>query len=96
MLGYVSYPKRDQSGIFWQEEYLGKDGVEKQYQSVLQGVKGDRIIAINALHQVEAENVIVHPIHGQNINLTIDKDVQGKLYESIRALAHKASFTCDC
>jgi penicillin-binding protein 2 len=93
LLGYVSYPKRDQSGNFWQDEYIGKDGVEKEYQQALQGVSGERIIAINALHQVEAENVVVYPSHGANIQLTVDKGVQAKLYERIEALAKKASFT---
>ncbi len=93
LLGYVSYPRKDDSGIFWQDEYIGKDGLEKQYQTVLQGLSGERIIAINALHQIEAENVIAPPMSGQNITTTIDKDVQAKLYERIVELAHKASFT---
>lgn len=93
LLGYVSYPKRDSSGVFWQDEYVGKDGVEKQYQTLLQGVKGERIIAINALHQVEAENVVIYPAHGANITLSIDKGVQEKLYQGIEALAKKTSFS---
>jgi penicillin-binding protein 2 len=93
ILGYVSYPKKDQSGIFWQEEYIGKDGVEKQYQSLLQGVAGQRVIAINALHEVEAENVTIDPSNGENITLTIDKGVQAKLYERMEALAQKVGFT---
>ena len=87
LLGYVSYPKKDSSGIFWQEEYIGKDGVEKQYQSSLQGVPGERVIAINAHQEIEAQNVTVDPVHGQNIKLTIDKGVQAKLYQSIKSLA---------
>lgn len=93
MIGYVSYPKRDQSGIFWQDEYLGKDGVEKQYQTELSGVKGERIIEVSALQRIEAQNVVVYPTHGENIVLSIDKGVQAKLYESMEALAKKASFT---
>ena len=87
ILGYVSYPKKDSSGIFWQEEYIGKDGLERQYQSQLQGVPGERVIAINAHQEVEAENVTIDPTHGENIKLTIDGEVQAKLYERIRALA---------
>jgi penicillin-binding protein 2 len=87
LLGYVSYPKKDSSGVFWQEAYIGKDGVEKQYQSVLQGVPGERVIAVNAHQEVEAENVTVDPTHGENIKLTIDAGVQAKLYERIHALA---------
>lgn len=93
LLGYVSYPKRDQSGVFWQDEYIGKDGVEKEYQKALQGISGERVIAINALHQVEAQNVVVYPTHGANLQLTVDKGVQAKLYERMEALAKKASFT---
>lgn len=89
MLGYVSYPKKDSSGIFWQEEYIGKDGIEKQYQSILQGVPGERLIAINAHQEIEAENVTVDPTHGENITLTIDSRVQAKLYERIKTLAEE-------
>jgi penicillin-binding protein 2 len=93
LLGYVSYPKRDQSGVFWQEEYVGKDGVEKEYQDALAGVKGERIIEVTARQEIQAQNVVVYPTHGENVVLTIDKDVQAKLYERMEALAHKASFT---
>lgn len=92
LLGYVSYPKKDQSGVFWQDEYIGKDGIEKEYQDKLQGVKGERIVAINALHEIEAENVTVSPKNGENLKLTVDKYVQAKLYERIEALAHKVGF----
>lgn len=93
LLGYVSYPKKDQGGVFWQDEYIGKDGIEKQYQDKLQGTKGERIVAIDALHNVETANVIVDPVNGENLKLTIDKGVQAKLYESMEALAKKANFT---
>lgn len=93
LLGYVSYPKRDQGGVYWQTEYIGKDGLEKQYQDTLQGVKGERIIAISATHEIESQNVVVYPMHGENMVLTIDKGVQAKLYERMEALSHKAGFT---
>jgi penicillin-binding protein 2 len=92
LLGYVSYPKRDQSGVFWQDEYLGKDGVEKQYQNELAGVRGERIVEVTAHQDIEAENVIVYPTHGENLVLTIDKGVQEKLYEGIADLAGRAGF----
>jgi penicillin-binding protein 2 len=88
LLGYVSYPKKDSSGVFWQEEYIGKDGVEKQYQTLLQGVPGERVIAVNARQEVEAENITVNPTHGENLKLTIDGGVQAKFYERIAALAN--------
>ncbi len=93
ILGYVSYPKKDQMGVFWQDEYLGKDGVEKQYQTELAGAKGERIIEVTALHEIESQNVVVYPTHGENLLLTIDKGVQAKLYERMDSLARKVGFT---
>ena len=93
LLGYVSYPKKDQSGVFWQDEYIGRDGIEKQYQDRLSGIRGEKVIAVTALHKIEAENVTIDPTNGENLKLTIDKGVQAKLYESMEALAHKAFFT---
>lgn len=92
LLGYVSYPKKDSSGVFWQEEYLGKDGVELQYQMELQGVPGQRVVAINARQEVESENVTVDPTNGNNIRLTVDSEVQAKLYERIKALAEEYGY----
>jgi penicillin-binding protein 2 len=93
VLGYVSYPKKDSSGVFWQDAYIGKDGVEKQYQDRLAGVRGERVIAVNALHEVEAENVTIAPVNGENLTLTIDKGVQAKLYERIEALALRVGYS---
>jgi penicillin-binding protein 2 len=93
LLGYVSYPKRDQSGVFWQDEYIGKDGVEKFYQTELAGVRGERIIEVTARKQVEAQNVVVYPTNGENLVLTVDKNVQAKLYESMQNLAKEVGFT---
>ncbi len=93
LLGYVSYPKKDQSGIFWQDEYIGKTGVEKQYQTELGGVRGERIIEVTALREIEAQNVVIYPSHGENVTLSVDKDVQAKLQESMASLARKVGFT---
>ena len=93
ILGYVSYPKKDDGGVFWQDSYIGKDGVEKIYNDLLQGVTGQKIIAIDASRNIESENVTIDPINGKNIRLTIDKEVQAKMYERMVALASKAHFT---
>ncbi len=92
LLGYVSYPKKDQSGIFWQEEYVGKDGVEKQFQEDLQGEKGQKLIEVSATREIISQNVTVPPKSGKNIKLSIDSKVQTKIYQEVESLAKKASF----
>ncbi len=92
VLGYVSYPKKDSSGVFWQSDYVGKDGIEKLYQSRLQGVPGEKLVAVSARREIQSENVTVYPKDGENLRLTIDSRVQTKLYEAMSSLAHQAGF----
>lgn len=92
LLGYVSYPQKDQSGVFWQDEYVGKDGAEKQFQEELQGKKGEQIVEVSATHEVISHNVTKPSTAGNNVRLTIDSRVQSKMYEALASLAKKASF----
>ncbi len=92
LLGYVSYPQKDQSGVFWQDEYVGKDGAEKQFQGELQGKKGEQIVEVSATHEIISHNVTKPATAGNNVRLTIDSRVQARMYEALVSLAKKASF----
>src|SRR3989344_2742261 len=49
VLGYVSYPAQDKGGNFWQSEFEGLDGLEKEYNAKIKGENGSKIIETNAL-----------------------------------------------
>ena len=34
LLGYVSYPSQDNTGNYWQSEFIGKDGLESKNISI--------------------------------------------------------------
>jgi penicillin-binding protein 2 len=84
ILGFVSYPKKDRTGIFWQENYIGREGVEKQYDSLLSGTPGKKLIETNALQKVTSENTIESGVDGENITLSIDSRVQKELFYEIK------------
>ncbi len=92
ILGYVSYPKRDSSGYFWQLEYEGKSGVEKLFQDTLAGINGATLASRNVEGTVATESSIVAPIPGQNVALSIDARVQESMYSSIKTLADSAGY----
>ncbi|MFS1514073.1 peptidoglycan D,D-transpeptidase FtsI family protein [Chengkuizengella sp. SCS-71B] len=58
------------------QEYVGYDGLEFMYQEVLRGKNGTRTYPINALGRIIGDPVVVPPVKGNNLYLTIDKDVQ--------------------
>ncbi len=93
LLGYVSYPQKDSSGNYWQSSFIGKDGVEKVYNDRLKGENGVRITEVDVKDQVQSENMITPPKHGDNMVLAIDMGVQGQLYKSIVNMANSVGFS---
>ena len=93
ILGYVSYPTQDKGGNFWQGEFIGKDGLEKQYNDLLKGENGSKIIEMDALGKVYSENVVNTPKQGTDLVTTIDSKIQKELFNLIKNLSESKSFT---
>lgn len=93
LLGYVSYPSKDSKGFFYQEEFVGKNGVEKIYNDLLSGENGIKLIEVNALGKVQSESSMQPPADGKDIFLSIDSRVQAKVYEIIKQTAADRGFT---
>lgn len=62
---------------------IGKQGVERSYESVLRGSHGREIVEVDSMGRVQKELGIVPPKPGNNITLTIDKDLSEKLYTTL-------------
>jgi penicillin-binding protein 2 len=93
VLGYVSYPAKDAQGNYWQDYFSGRDGVEKMYDAKLKGTNGVRISEKDVKGNVISENTVSKPLHGDDLNLSIDAGVQGALYKAIVGMAGSASFS---
>ena len=79
LLGYVSYPAKDEKGIFWQERTIGKDGIEKEFDARLAGSNGTQLIETNVAGEVVSGGVVQFPVQGDNIELAVDARIQGVL-----------------
>ncbi|MFZ1626346.1 MAG: penicillin-binding protein 2 [Candidatus Moraniibacteriota bacterium] len=62
---------------------IGKQGVEKTYESELRGTHGREVVEVDSLGRVKKELGIVPPKPGQDIMLTIDKALTEKLYTTM-------------
>ena len=92
LIGYVQYPKADAKGEWWREEYAGISGLEYSLDGLLRGVNGSRLIETDALGAVERENIVVPPQDGNALTLSIDAEVQSKLYTVLAAHAERMRF----
>lgn len=92
LLGYLSYPKKDSSGFYYQTDFEAKEGIEKAYDEELKGKHGIKLIETDALENIVAENSIEPPEHGTSLSLSIDADMSERLYKAIRNLAEETGF----
>lgn len=82
--GYVSYPKRDQNGYWYQDETIGLSGVESLYNDVLRGQNGVRIQEIDARGGVVSGSILRTPVPGRDVVLSVDADLQRALYDILK------------
>ncbi len=73
LVGYVSYPAKDQKGIYWKKDFIGKDGVEKKYDDRLQGKNGLKIFETDVKGAIQSENTIDPPIQGESLPLAVGR-----------------------
>lgn len=61
-------------------DVIGKSGIESYMESYLQGTKGSEIVYVNNLGKVIETSDRVEPSAGNDVYLTIDKDLQKAVY----------------
>ncbi len=92
ILGYISYPQKDAKGIFYENEYTAKAGVEKTFNDFIAGTNGIKITEKDVVGAVVTESSISESVTGNDLILSIDAEVQQELYKSIRSLAENVDF----
>ena len=93
LLGYVSYPSKDSTGNYWQSDFIGKDGLEKQYNNILKGENGTKIVETDAFGKIYSENIVNTPKQGTDLITTIDAQLQKELFIIIKNLSADRTFT---
>jgi len=61
-------------------DYIGKTGVEKEFERELAGIKGSENVVVNNAGKVVMVTDRVDPVAGNDIYLTIDSDLQRNAY----------------
>src|SRR3989344_4631101 len=92
IIGFVRYPKADLRGVWWREEYAGVSGVELALNETLGGINGSRMVETDAHGIVSQDNIVLPPKNGDDVVLSIDAEVQSKLYTILSAHAERQGF----
>ena len=82
VVGYVGDITREEMNVMYNQGYtrnsiVGKTGIEKQYDSLLQGIPGRESKTVDVRGRILSNTPIVEPPQmGKNLVLTIDSEIQ--------------------
>ncbi|MGE5540985.1 MAG: peptidoglycan D,D-transpeptidase FtsI family protein [Bacillota bacterium] len=92
LLGYVSYPKKDKSGHYYDTDITGLAGIEAAFNDSLAGKNGTLLVEEDALGATHSEGTVAPPVNGENLTLAIDARAQTAFYDAVSQLADKIPF----
>lgn len=92
IIGYVSYPKKDAKGIYYDTSQTGMSGLEAEYDALLAGKNGQLLTETDALGKVRSEGMIVRAENGKPLQLSIDANLQTTLARAIANIASAEHF----
>jgi penicillin-binding protein 2 len=88
LIGYVGYPEQSQidalrAAGFQQDSIIGRSGLEQAWDETLRGNPGGELTIVNSSGAVLRELVNVRSSPPQSLWLTLDADLQARLYAII-------------
>ena len=91
LIGYVTpitseELEKDKKGIYNSGSFVGKFGLETVYEETLRGIDGKEIYISKVKDGDETEKIVLaksEPKNGKNLNVTIDINLQKKIYEEM-------------
>ncbi|MFM2424425.1 MAG: hypothetical protein RLZZ70_816 [Candidatus Parcubacteria bacterium] len=92
LIGYVSYPQKDNRGFYFRTEYIGRTGVESAFEELLHGANGEKIVEVDALGDVVGEHALKAPTAGGELTLSVDAALSEAMYQIIATTSAQAGF----
>jgi penicillin-binding protein 2 len=92
LIGYVSYPQKDRAGFYFRTEYVGRNGVEEAYNSILEGENGRQLVEVNAHGEMLSQSIVSDQEPGKELHLSIDAELSQVMYDLISTTTEKNGF----
>lgn len=92
IVGYVSYPKKDANGVYYDTSTTGLAGLEAQYDAILAGENGQLLIETDAFNRVRSSGSVIPAKEGKVIQLSVDADLQKHFAQAIASVVNGQRF----
>jgi penicillin-binding protein 2 len=92
IVGYVTYPKRDQNGYWYQDHTEGVVGIENLRNAELAGTNGLKISETDAQGGVVSGSIVRNAVAGSDVQLSIDSALQRELFDEVRKRSEESKW----
>ena len=92
VIGYVSYPKKDSSGVYYDMTEKGVTALEAEYNAMLTGVNGQMLTETDAVGRVRSQGTIVPAKEGKTLALSVDANLQKLFANAISGVVNDKGF----
>lgn len=92
VIGYVSYPKKDSNGVYYDTSEKGVTALEAKYNALLTGENGERLTETDAVGTIRSEGVVIPAKSGQTLELSVDANLQKLFAAAISSIASDKGF----
>ena len=92
VIGYVSYPKKDAEGIYYDTSQTGVVGLEAYYDALLAGKNGQLLVEKDALGRVRSQGSVVRAEQGKPLALSLDASLQQPFARALASVAANMRF----
>ncbi|HET9641646.1 MAG TPA: penicillin-binding transpeptidase domain-containing protein, partial [Candidatus Paceibacterota bacterium] len=92
ILGYVSYPKKDSQGNYYDTTETGVAGLEQAFNNMLAGSNGQILTEMDVGGGVRSEGTIIPAKQGETLKLTVDAEMQQALWKAVSSTASAKRF----
>ncbi len=92
VIGYVSYPRKDANGVYYDTDETGMAGLEAEYDAHLSGKNGRLLTETDALGEVRSEGTIVRAENGKALQLSLDANLQTLFARALADIANANRF----
>jgi len=84
--GKVTYQELQKNPNYLMTDYIGKTGLEKEYEKELRGVHGAQQVEVDSKGEFKKNLGIIAAQPGNDLILNIDMELEKKLYDSLSAV----------
>ncbi len=88
--GKITKEERASNTGYYMTDYIGKTGLEKQYEKYLRGVHGARQVEVDSLGNIKKDLGVISPESGSDLVLNIDEGLQKKISDSLSAYLERS------